>query len=80
LGILLTRRRLASLISPSPSKNQKDISAKMGRIARAYRRREDENSRTSSPAIAPTRYDARERNLMVEGQLKRFFSATSTSI
>jgi hypothetical protein len=70
LGILLTAATGASLIAFG-IKNQKEISSKIGRmrerIAQEKLRFEEIQS-----GYRANRYDARERNLMVEGQLKRF--------
>jgi hypothetical protein len=72
LGILLTAATGASLIAFAV-KNQKDISSKMN----AMKKRIDEE-KTKFEEIQGgyrgNRYDARERNLMVEGQLKRFLN------
>jgi hypothetical protein len=70
LGILLTAATAASLVAFA-IKNQKDISAKMGRMRE---RIIEEKSRFEEiqSGYRANRYDARERNLMVEGQLKRF--------
>ncbi len=70
LGILLTAATAASLIAFA-IKNQKDISAKMGRMRE---RINEEKTRFEDiqSGYRANRYDARERNLMVEGQLKRF--------
>jgi hypothetical protein len=70
LGILLTAATGASLIAFG-IKNQKDISSKMGRMKE---RIVDEKTRFEEiqSGYRANRYDARERNLMVEGQLKRF--------
>jgi hypothetical protein len=72
LGILLTAATGASLIAFA-IKNQKDISAKMGRMRE---RIVEEKSRFEDiqSGYRANRYDARERNLMVEGQLKRFLA------
>jgi len=54
-------------------KNQKEISLKIGRfrerIAEERKKFEDIQS-----GYRANRYDARERNLMVDGQLKRFLA------
>ncbi len=72
LGILLTAATAASLVAFA-IKNQKDISAKMGRMRE---RIVEEKSRFEEiqSGYRANRYDARERNLMVEGQLKRFLT------
>jgi hypothetical protein len=72
LGILLTAATGASLIAFFV-KNQKEISSKIGR----FRERVTEE-RTKFEEIQSgyrsNRYDVRERNLMVDGQLKRFLA------
>ena len=70
LGILLTAATGAALIAFG-IKNQKDISAQMGRMRE---RIGDEKLKFEEiqSGYRANRYDARERNLMVEGQLKRF--------
>jgi hypothetical protein len=70
LGILLTAATGASLIAFA-IKNQKDISAKMGRMRERIGEEKTKFEDIQSGYRA-NRYDARERNLMVEGQLKRF--------
>jgi uncharacterized membrane protein len=70
LGILLTAATGASLIAFG-IKNQKDISAKMGRM-RERIGEEKVKFEDIQSGYRANRYDARERNLMVEGQLKRF--------
>jgi hypothetical protein len=72
LGILLTAATGASLIAFF-IKNQKDISAKMGRMKE---RIAEERGRFDEiqAGYRQNRYDARERNLMVDGQLKRFLA------
>ena len=73
LGILLTAATAASLVAYFV-KNQKEIQAKVGqfrgRIAEERTRFDEIQS-----GYRANRYDARERNLMVDGQLKRFLSA-----
>jgi len=70
LGILLTAATGASLIAFFV-KNQKEISQKTGRFRE---RIADERARFEEiqSGYRAGRYDARERNLMVDGQLKRF--------
>jgi hypothetical protein len=72
LGILLTAATGASLVAFF-LRNQKEISGKIGR----FRERIGEE-RTKFEDIQSgyraNRYDARERALMVEGQLKRFLA------
>jgi hypothetical protein len=70
LGILLTAATAASLVAFA-IKNQKDISAKMGRMRERIGEEKSKFEDIQSGYRA-NRYDARERNLMVEGQLKRF--------
>jgi hypothetical protein len=70
LGILLTAATAASLIAFA-LKNQKDISSKMGRMRERIGEEKNRFEEIQSGYRA-NRYDARERNLMVEGQLKRF--------
>ena len=70
LGILLTAATGASLIAFG-IKNQKDISAKMGRMRERIGEEKARFEEIQS-GYRGNRYDARERNLMVEGQLKRF--------
>jgi len=70
LGILLTAATAASLVAFA-IKNQKDISAKMGRMRERILEEKSRFEEIQSGYRA-NRYDARERNLMVEGQLKRF--------
>ncbi len=70
LGVLLTAATAASLVAYFV-KNQKEIQQKVGR----FRERINEE-RTRFDEIQAgyraNRYDARARNLMVDGQLKRF--------
>lgn len=72
LGILLTAATGASVIAYFV-KNQKEITSKIGR----YRERVGEE-RTKFEEVQAgyraNRYDVRERNLMVDGQLKRFLA------
>jgi hypothetical protein len=70
LGILLTAATGASLIAYF-IRNQKEISQKIGRFRE---RIADEKKRFEEiqSGYRANRYDARERNLMVDGQLKRF--------
>jgi hypothetical protein len=72
LGILITAATGASLVAYF-IKNQKEISSKIGRfrerIGEERRRFEEIQS-----GYRGNRYDARERNLMVDGQLKRFLA------
>jgi hypothetical protein len=72
LGILLTAATAASLVAYFV-RNQKEISQKIGRfrerIAEEKKRFEEIQS-----GYRANRYDARERALMVDGQLKRFLA------
>jgi hypothetical protein len=72
LGILLTAATAASLVAYF-IRNQKEISQKIGRfrerIAEEKKRFEDIQA-----GYRANRYDARERALMVDGQLKRFLA------
>jgi hypothetical protein len=72
LGILLTAATAASLVAYFV-KNQKEISQKIGRFREriAEERKKFEEIQSGYRA---NRYDARERNLMVDGQLKRFLA------
>jgi hypothetical protein len=72
LGILLTAASAAGLIAYFV-RNQKEISAKTGRFRERIaqeRTRFDE----IQAGYRANRYDVRERNLMVDGQLKRFLA------
>ncbi len=72
LGILLTAATAASLVAFFV-RNQKEISVKIGRfreIVAEERKRFEEVQN----GYRQNRYDARERNLMIDGQLKRFLS------
>jgi hypothetical protein len=72
LGILLTAATAASLVAYF-IRNQREISQKIGRfrerIAEEKKRFEDIQA-----GYRANRYDARERALMVDGQLKRFLA------
>ncbi len=72
LGILLTAATGASLVAFFV-RNQKDISAKIGRLREriTVERGKFEDIQNG---YRQNRFDARERNLMVEGQLKRFLT------
>ncbi len=72
LGILMTAAMAASLVAYAV-KNQKEISQKIGRFRE---RIADEKKRFEEiqSGYRANRYDARERNLMVDGQLKRFLA------
>jgi hypothetical protein len=72
LGILLTAASAAGLVAYF-IRNQKEISTKVGRFRERIaqeRTRFDEIQN----GYRAGRYDARERNLMVDGQLKRFLA------
>lgn len=72
LGILITAATGASLVAYLV-RNQKEISQKVGRFREriADEKRKFEEIQSGYRA---NRYDARERNLMVDGQLKRFLA------
>ena len=72
LGILLTAATGASLVAYFV-RNQKEISSK---ITRFRERITDERAKFEEiqAGYRANRYDARERNLMVDGQLKRFLA------
>jgi len=70
LGILLTAATGASLIAFF-LRNQKEISAKTGRF-REQIEAERAHFEEIQSGYRANRYEARERNLMVDGQLKRF--------
>jgi hypothetical protein len=72
LGILITAATAASLAAYLV-RNQKEIGSKIGRFRE---RIGDEKTRFEEiqSGYRANRYDARERNLMVDGQLKRFLS------
>ncbi len=70
LGILITAATAASLVAYFV-KNQKEISTKIGRF-RTRIAEERTNFDEIQAGYRANRYDARERNLMVDGQLKRF--------
>jgi hypothetical protein len=72
LGILLTAATGASLIAYF-IKNQKEISVKIGRFRERVAQEKTKFEEIQSGYRA-NRYDARERNLMVDGQLKRFLA------
>lgn len=72
LGLLLTAATAASGVA-FLFKNQKEVSAKVGRykdlVAKERTKFEDIQA-----GYRANRYDARERNLMVDGALKRFLA------
>jgi hypothetical protein len=73
LGILLSAATAASLVAFFV-RNQKEISGKIGRcreLVEEERRRFEE----AQNGYRQNRYDARERDLMIDGQLKRFLDA-----
>jgi hypothetical protein len=72
LGILMTAAMAASLVAFAV-KNQKEISQKIGRFRERIADEKKKFEETQSGYRA-NRYDARERNLMVDGQLKRFLA------
>jgi hypothetical protein len=72
LGILLTAATAASLIAYF-IKNQKEIQSKVGRFRERITEERTRFDEIQSGYRA-NRYDARERNLMVDGQLKRFLA------
>ena len=72
LGILLTAATAASLVAFFV-RNQKEISSKISRFRERIAEEKKKFEETQSGYRA-NRYDARERNLMVDGQLKRFLA------
>jgi hypothetical protein len=72
LGILLTAATAASLVAFFV-RNQKEISSKIGRF-RELVAEEKTRFEEVQAGYRANRYDARERNLMVDGQLKRFLA------
>lgn len=72
LGILMTAAMAASLVAYL-IKNQKEISQKVGRF-RERIGEEKKRFEEIQSGYRANRYDARERNLMVDGQLKRFLA------
>ncbi len=72
LGILLTAATGASLIAFF-IRNQKEISQKIGRF-RERVAQEKVKFEEIQAGYRANRHDARERNLMVDGQLKRFLA------
>ncbi len=72
LGILLTAATAASLVAYL-IRNQREISQKIGRFRERIAEEKRKFEETQSGYRA-NRYDARERNLMVDGQLKRFLA------
>ncbi|HZS39266.1 MAG TPA: hypothetical protein VFF06_20685 [Polyangia bacterium] len=72
LGILLTAATGASLIAYF-IKNQKEIQSKVGKFRERITEERTRFDEIQS-GYRSNRYDARERNLMVDGQLKRFLA------
>lgn len=72
LGILLTAATAASLVAYF-IKNQREISSKIIRFREMVAEQKLKFEEIQSGYRA-NRYDARERNLMVDGQLKRFLA------
>jgi hypothetical protein len=72
LGILLTAATAASLVAYF-IRNQKAISQKIGRFRERIAEEKKKFEEIQSGYRA-NRYDARERALMVDGQLKRFLA------
>ena len=70
IGILLTAASAASLVAFFV-RNQKEISGKVGRF-RELVAEERKKFEEVQNGYRQNRYDARERNLMIDGQLKRF--------
>jgi hypothetical protein len=72
LGILLTAATAASLVAYFV-RNQKEISTKIGRFREQVAEQKAKFEEIQN-GYRQNRYDARERNLMVDGQLKRFLA------
>src|SRR5262249_41588820 len=72
LGILLTAASAAGLVAYF-IRNQKEISQKVGRFRERIKEERTRFDEIQS-GYRGGRYDARERNLMVDGQLKRFLA------
>jgi hypothetical protein len=72
LGILVTAATAASLVAFF-IKNQREISQKIGRFRERIAVEKTRFEEIQS-GYRGNRYDARERNLMVDGQLKRFLA------
>lgn len=72
IGMLLTAASAASLVAFFV-RNQKEISGKVGRF-RDLVAEERKKFEEVQNGYRQNRYDARERNLMIDGQLKRFLS------
>lgn len=72
IGILLTAATTASLVAFFV-RNQKEISSKIGRF-RELVAEERKKFEEVQNGYRQNRYDARERNLMIDGQIKRFLA------
>ncbi len=72
IGMLLTAATAASLVAFFV-RNQKEISGKMGRF-REMIEEERKKFEEVQNGYRQNRYDARERSLMIDGQLKRFMT------
>jgi hypothetical protein len=72
LGILLTAATGASLVAYGV-RNQKEIQLKIGKFRERITEEKAKFEEIQSGYRA-NRYDVRERNLMVDGQLKRFLA------
>ena len=72
LGILLTAATAASLVAYGV-RNQKEIQLKIGKFRERITEEKAKFEEIQSGYRA-NRYDVRERNLMVDGQLKRFLA------
>ena len=77
LGILLTAASAAGLVAYF-IRNQKEISSKVGRYKERITQERARFDEIQSGYRA-NRYDVRERNLMVDGQLKRFLADVDDS-
>ena len=72
IGMLLTAATAASVVAFFV-RNQKEISGKMGRF-RELIDEERKKFEEVQNGYRQNRYDGRERNLMIDGQLKRFLT------
>jgi len=72
LGILLTAATAASLVAYGV-KNQREIQSKIGKFRERIQQEKLKFEEIQS-GYRGNRYDVRERNLMVDGQLKRFLA------
>ena len=77
LGILLTAASAASLVAFFV-RNQKEISSKIGRFRESVAEERKKFEEVQN-GYRQNRYDARERNLMIDGQRKRFLQALDES-